>query len=273
MQALVRALALLNRISEATDGGATLTELAEQVGLPLSTAHRLLTTLEQERYVRFDHEGRHWSIGPQAFLTGCTFTKTRSFVGLSRPHMRHLMEESSETVNLAIEDQGEAIYLAQVECRQMMRTFARPGTRVPLHCSAVGKAIMSGMSDRALSKILQLHGMPRLTVKTITSPAVLRSDLERARTLGYAVDDEEHAVGLRCIAAPIFDETGDLVAAVSVSGPMARISDEQVVQLGTLALQTARRISAEMGASASKAAASTDRLSHAAHHREQPAAH
>ncbi|MDR3385473.1 MAG: IclR family transcriptional regulator C-terminal domain-containing protein [Rudaea sp.] len=271
VQALVRALALLNRISEAPDGGATLTELAEQVGLPLSTAHRLLTTLEQERYVRFDHEGRNWSIGPQAFLTGCTFTKTRSFVGLARPHMRHLMEESSETVNLAIEDQGEAIYLAQVECRQMMRTFARPGTRVPLHCSAVGKAIMTGMSDRALSKILQQHGMPRLTVKTVTSPAVLRADLERARTLGYAVDDEEHAVGLRCIAAPIFDETGDLVAAVSVSGPMARIGDEQVSQLGMLALQTARRISAEMGASGSKLTSGIARIAEAAQRGEQPA--
>jgi len=249
VQALVRALTLLNRVSEAVDGGATFTDLAQQVGLPLSTAHRLLTTREQERYVRFDHEGRHWSVGPQAFLTGCTFTKTRSFVGVSRPHMRQLMEDCHETVNLAIEDQGEAIYLAQVECRQMMRTFARPGTRVPLHCSAVGKAIMLGMSDKALSKVLHQHGMPRLTVKTITSPALLRADLERARTVGYAVDDEEHAVGLRCISAPVYDETGDLVAAVSVSGPMARIVDEQVAQFGALALQAARRISAEMGAS------------------------
>ncbi len=250
VQSLVRALALLNRISEATDGGATLTELAQQVGLPPSTAHRLLTTLEQERYVRFDHDGRLWSIGVQAFVIGCTFTKTRSLVGLSRAYMRRLMEESGETVNLAIEEQGQMVYLAQVECRQMMRAFARPGSRVPLHCSGVGKAILSAGSDRTLGKILQQHGMPRLTVKTITTPALLRADLERARTMGYAIDDEEHAVGLRCIAAPVFDETGNAVAAVSVSGPMARIDDQRVGPLGALVLQAARDISAEMGASA-----------------------
>jgi IclR family transcriptional regulator, acetate operon repressor len=88
VQSLVRALALLNRISEAPDQGATLTELAQQAGLPASTAHRLLTTLEQERYARFDPDGRLWSIGVQAFVTGCTFTKSRSLIGLARPHMR-----------------------------------------------------------------------------------------------------------------------------------------------------------------------------------------
>jgi IclR family acetate operon transcriptional repressor len=248
VQSLVRALALLNRISEAADEGATLTELAQQVGLPPSTAHRLLTTLEQERYAKFDHDGRLWSIGVQAFVTGCTFTQTRSLVGLARPHMRRLMEDSGETVNLAIEDEGEAVYLAQVECRQMMRAFARPGSRVPLHCSAVGKAILSAVSDKWLSKILHQRGMPRLTVKTITSPARLRAELERARVVGYAVDDEEHAVGLRCISAPIFDETGGVIAAVSASGPLARIVDERVAQLSALVLETARAISAEMGA-------------------------
>lgn len=248
VQSLVRALALLNRISEAPDEGATLTELAQQVGLPSSTAHRLLTTLEQERYARFDQDGRLWSIGVQAFVTGCTFTKSRSLVGLARPHMRRLMEDSRETVNLAIEDEGEAVYLAQVECRQMMRAFARPGSRVPLHCSAVGKAILSAVSDQSLSKILHRRGMPRLTVKTIASPALLRANLERARVTGFAVDDEEHAVGLRCISAPIFDETGDVVAAVSATGPLARIVDERVAELSALVLATARAISREMGA-------------------------
>ncbi len=248
VQSLVRALALLNRIAELPDDGATLTDLAQQVGLPSSTAHRLLTTLEQERYVRFHQEGRHWSVGVQAFVVGCTFTKTRSLASIARPHMRHLMEDGGETVNLAVEDEGEAVYLSQVECRQMMRAFARPGSRVPLHCSAVGKAMLSAASDKRLSKILHQRGMPRLTVKTITSPSALRADLERVRACGYAIDDEEHAVGLRCLAAPIFDETGDVVAAVSASGPMARISDERVAQLGALVLEASRAISRDMGA-------------------------
>jgi len=249
VQSLMRSLALLNRIAESTDEGATLTILAQQVGLPSSTAHRLLTTLEQERYVRFNPDGKLWTVGVQAFVVGCTFTRTRTLVGVARPHMRHLMEDGGETVNLAVEDEGEAVYLSQVECRQMMRVFARPGSRVPLHCSAVGKAILSATTDKTLSKILHRRGMPRLTVKTITSPPALRAELERVRAAGYAVDDEEHAIGLRCIAAPIFDETGDVVGAVSASGPMARIGDERVPQLGALVLDAARAISADMGAS------------------------
>ena len=248
VQSLVRALALLNRIAESADDGVTLTELAQQVGLPSSTAHRLLTTLEQERYVRFDHEGKRWSVGVQAFATGCAFTKTRSLVGLSRPHMRQLMEASGETVNLAVEDDGQAVYLAQVECRQMMRAFARPGSRVPLHCSAVGKAILSGATAKGFATILRRHGMARLTARTITSPSLLRADLEGARAGGYFIDDEEHAVGLRCVSAPIFDETGGVVAAISASGPMARIVDGRVAPLGASVLQASRVISAEMGA-------------------------
>lgn len=248
VQSLVRALALLNHIAEAPEHGLTLTELAQRAGLAPSTAHRLLTTLEQERYARFDQETRLWSIGVRAFVTGYAFIKTRSLVVLARAHMRNLMEECGETVNLASEDDGEAVYLAQVECRQMMRVFARPGSRVPLYCSAVGKALLSRASDKTLSNVLARSGMPRLTAKTVTDPAALRADLERVRALGYAVDDEEHAVGLRCIAAPIFDETGDVIGAVSTSGPTARVSEERVESLGALVRDTARAISAEMGA-------------------------
>ena len=249
VQSLVRAFKLLNRIGESPEDGTTLTDLAQQVGLSSSTAHRLLTTLEQERYVAFDRERHLWTIGVQAFVTGCAFIKTRSLVEIARRHMRRLMEESSETVNLAVEDEGEAVYLSQVECRQMMRVFARPGTRVPLHCSAVGKVMLSAATDKALTKILQQRGMPRLTVKTIITPGLLRAELEGVRASQYAVDDEEHAMGLRCIAAPIFSETGDIVAAVSAAGPTARIPEARIPQLGALVLETSRAISAEMGAS------------------------
>ena len=253
VQSLARALALMNRIADSGDEGATLTDLAQQVGLPSSTAHRLLITLEQERYARFNNDGRLWSIGVQAFVTGCAFTKNRSLARLARPHLRRLMEESGETVNLAVEDQGEAVYLAQIECSQMMRAFARPGTRVPLHCSAVGKAIFAAVSDKTLAKILHQRGMPRLTVKTITTLSGLRAELESVRKQGYALDDEEHAVGLRCIAAPIFDETGEAVAAVSVSGPIVRIGKARAAELSEMVIAAARAISAEIGAARPRA--------------------
>lgn len=246
VQSLVRALSLLNRIA-AGDEGATLTELSQQVGLSPSTAHRLLTTLEQERYVQFDAERRLWSVGVQAFTSGQAFLRSRSLVGAARPHMRALMEDSEETVNLAVEDGGEAIYLTQVECRQMMRAFARPGGRVPLHCSGVGKALLSAMPDPALSRVLHRHGLPRVTARTRATAGALREDLAGCRTRGYAIDDEEHAIGLRCVAAVIFNENADPVAAVSLSGPMARIPDERIPLLGQLVRARADAITAQLG--------------------------
>lgn len=246
VQSVVRALGLVNRLAAAEDG-VTLTEVAQQVGLSPSTAHRLLTTLEQERYVSFDAERRLWSVGVQAFVAGNAFLRTRSLAGAARPHMRALMEESAETVNLAVEDEAEAIYLSQVECRQMMRAFARPGGRVPLHCSSVGKALLSAMPDGQLAAVLHRRGLPRVTVKTLATTPALRADLARSRERGYAIDDEEHAVGLRCIAAVVFDENADPLAAVSLSGPMARIPDERIPLLGGLVRRTADAITAQLG--------------------------
>ncbi len=246
VQSLVRALGLLNRVA-AADEGVTLTELAQQVGLSASTAHRLLTTLEAERYVHFDAERRLWSVGVQAFVTGSAFLKTRSLVAAARPHMRALMEASEETVNLAVEDEAEAIYLSQVECRQMMRAFARPGGRVPLHCSSVGKALLSAMPDARLAKVLHRHGLPRVTIKTLNTTVALRADLAASRDRGYAIDDEEHAVGLRCIAAVVFNENAEAVGAVSLSGPMARIPDERIALLGRLVRDKADAITAQLG--------------------------
>ncbi len=246
VQSLMRALALLNALADADDG-ITLTDSAQQVGLSASTAHRLLTTLQQERYVQFDPERRLWSVGVQAFIAGNAFTKSRNLAGIARPAMRRLMEDSGETVNLAIEDQGQAVYLAQVECRQMMRAFARPGARVPLHCSGVGKALLSAMEPKALAKLLHKQGLPRMTLKTRNTAAALRDDLAAGRSRGFAIDDEEHAVGLRCIAAIIFDENRDPLAALSVSGPMARIQDERIPVLGALVRQAAQAVSVSLG--------------------------
>ena len=205
VQSLTRALSILNAVAEADDG-MTLTDIAQQVGLPPSTTHRLLTTLQQEHYVRFDNERTLWSVGVQSFVVGNAFLRNRHLVQTARPLLRALMEESGETVNLAIIDEGEAVFLHQVECRQMMRALSELGSRVPLHCSGVGKALLLAMTDGAVSKILHRHGLRRLTTRTIVKPAELREELGRSQSRGFAIDDEEHAVGLRCVAAPVLDE-------------------------------------------------------------------
>lgn len=246
VQSLVRALSILDGLALA-DEGTTLTEIAQQIGLSPSTAHRLLTTLEQARYVHFDAERKLWAVGVQAFITGSAFLKTRNLVLCARPHMRALMEETEETVNLAVADQNEAIYLAQVECRHMMRAFARPGGRVPLHCSSVGKVLLAAMTDIELAKVLHDRGLPKVTIKTITTPSALKADLALVRDRGYALDDEEHAVGLRCVASVIYNENSDPIGAVSLSGPMARIPDERIAVLGELVRRKANVITEQLG--------------------------
>ncbi|WP_165772130.1 IclR family transcriptional regulator domain-containing protein [Niveispirillum lacus] len=249
VQVLSRAIAILNHLAQA-DGGGSLTEIGTAVGLAASTTHRLLTSLESERYVRFDAETKLWSVGVQAFIMGNGFVRSRDLVRLARPHMRALMEASGETVNLAIEDQGAAVYLSQVECREMMRTFARLGARVPMHCSGVGKALLSALSQALLTRHIDRHGQIRMTARTITDRGALMADLAAGRRRGYAIDDEEHAVGLRCVAAPIFNEHGDAVGAVSLSGPMARITDVRMAALGSMVAGASFKIMAEIGGKA-----------------------
>ena len=124
VQSLRRALSLLEHVAAAGEG-LTVTEAARAAGLPISTAHRLLTTLESARYVRFEPGANLWQIGVQAFATGNAFTRTRDIVAIARPHLRRLMEETRETANLYIHDDGRAVCMAQVESRQMMRAIAR----------------------------------------------------------------------------------------------------------------------------------------------------
>jgi IclR family acetate operon transcriptional repressor len=229
--------------------GLTLAEITEKVGLPPSTTHRHLTTMQQERFVRFEAETGTWLIGVQAFLTGSAFIDSRDIVSLARPFMRRLMEESGETVNLAIadEERGHVIYLAQVECRHMMRAISRPGEQIPMYCSAVGKALLAMLPKSSVTSILQKTGLKGVTELTITSPRKLRAELKKIRDDGYAIDDQEHAVGLRCIASVICNEHAEPLAAISILGPLARISDSKIAEFGLIIKEAAAAITTAIG--------------------------
>lgn len=246
VQSLCRALSILNVIAD-EDRGMTMTDIAQRAGLPLSTTHRLLTTLQHERYVRFDNEQSLWMMGVQAFIIGNAFVRSRDIIATSRPFMMALMEKSGETVNLAVADQGECIYLAQIECRQMMRVLAKPGSRVPMHSSAVGKALLAAMPEAKARKFLFMRELERGTDKTVVDLKALCVEIEQVRTSGYAFDDEEHCIGLRCVASVIYDEFGEPMAAVSLSGPLARIGDDRFPVLGAMVKETARAITTAMG--------------------------
>ena len=161
--------------------------------------------------------------------------------------MHNLVEQCGETVNLGVIDNGEAVFIAQVESREVMRMIVRLGSRSPIHASGVGKALLANLPEQQFLGILQQRGLARYTERSIDNPAQLREELERVRQQGFALDDEEHAVGLRCVASAIFDQNGQALAAISLSGPKARITDNRIDELGIAVRQTADEITQALG--------------------------
>jgi IclR family acetate operon transcriptional repressor len=245
VQSLDRALSILERLADAD--GMTLTDLAQSVGLAPSTTHRLLTTLQQRRFADFDEEYGVWVIGVSAFNVGNAFLRNRRIITLGRPVMRRLMEDVGETVNLAVEDKDELVYVTQFESHAPMRAFFRPGRRAPMHASAIGKAMLAERDDTTLTDYLHKKGMPRFTEKTIVDPAALRHELAQVRERGWAVDDEEHTVGMRCVAATIHNEHGEVIAGVSLSGPSVRVTQGRLGELGARVVQAANEITVQIG--------------------------
>ena len=245
-QSLTRALILLDRLAQAPTG-MHLTDLAMQLAMPAATVHRLLSTFEEMNYVEQDADEGTWFVGLKAFTVGNAFLNRRDYVVSARPYMQALVEQCGETVNLGVIDDGEVVFISQVESREMMRMIVKLGSRSPIHASGVGKALLAAMEPTRVAAILQRRGLARFTERSIGTPAELNLALEQIRRQGYALDDEEHAVGLRCVAAPIYDENGQALAAISLSGPKARILDIRLAELGNAVHQTAAEITLALG--------------------------
>ena len=246
VQSLTRALVILEILAD-HDSGLSLTELAGLAVLPTSTTHRLLTTLENKRFVRFNRSTHRGSVGVQSFVVGNAFARSRNFVPLAKIFMRHLMDQSGETVNLATQDNGEVVYLAQVECREMMRAFVRPGARSPMYCSAVGKALLAAQPEAEFERSVKQRSVVINDPNAILLTPEFIKILNDVRRCGYALDDEEQSIGMRCVASVIYDENGGPLAAISVSGPTARITNDRIPILGALVNKTCGDITADFG--------------------------
>ncbi|MEL6792344.1 MAG: IclR family transcriptional regulator, partial [Pseudomonadota bacterium] len=217
VQALERGLQLLSMLSR--EPRSTLTEIALSAGMPPSTAHRLLMTLQAHRFAEFDENTQDWMIGVEAYRIGVGFLNRINLVEAAQPVVHDLMSATGETANLAIEDEGDVVFVSQVETQNPIRAFFRPGSRSPMHVSGAGKALLAQMTRDEVEAILRKKGLPEFTGTTITKPERLFADLDQIRARGWSFDDEERYEGMRCIAAPIFGAQGGAVAAISVSGP------------------------------------------------------
>ena len=245
VRSLTRALRILQSLAARSEG-MSLTELSETTGLPPSTTHRLLTTLEAERFVRPDPTNGQWRIGVTAYYVGSAFARSRDTLALIRPYLRRLMEITGETSNLFVESDGEAICIGQIESRHAMRAITGVGGRVMLHSSGAGKVLLAHMDVEARQAILN-GPLAKPTEKTLCDAADLDAELSRISSTGHAIDDEENAIGLRCVAAPIYNEFREVVAAISVSGPTARIPDNRLKSLCEVVAQAAIEATRDFG--------------------------
>ncbi len=245
VQAIDRGLAVLAII--AGSDGLTLTDLSQRAGLAPSTAHRILASLEAHQFVFHDEERGLWLIGVGAFEVGTAFLRNRRLAGIGRLVMHELMERTGETVNLGIEDSGEVVFISQVESHSALRAFFRAGSRAAIHASGVGKALLAEMPDARVREILYKRGLAKFTERTLVAPADLFHQLGEVRRRGWAVDDEERNLGMRCVAAAIFNEYSEAIAGVSVSGPTVRFTPERAMELGPLVHRAAEEISASIG--------------------------
>ncbi|MDR5695830.1 MAG: IclR family transcriptional regulator [Armatimonadota bacterium] len=246
VQAVDRALAILEALAE-SERPMGLVELSTRVGLHVSTVHRLLSTMSRRRFVTQDPESGRYRLGMRAFEVGSAAIQQVELREVARPYLRWLMEETQETANLAVLIDGEVVYIDQVESQNLVRMFTRVGRRVPAHCTGVGKILLAGLSDDEVQRILDERGLPRFTPHTIVDPRKLLHELERVRASGFALDNEEREVGVRCVAGPVRDHEGRVVAAVSISGPSSRITEDRIPHLIQAVRTATSRISMELG--------------------------
>ena len=245
VQSLNRAFELLERLADA-DGTLGVSELSAATGLPLPTIHRLLRSLTAGGYVR-QEPSRRYALGARLIRLGDAASRS---VGVwARPQLRRLVAEVGETANMAMLEGDAAVYVAQAPSAHSMRMFTEVGRRVMAHCTGVGKVLLSRLDDAAVLGLLRRTGLPAMTEHTITVPDRLLAELARVRAEGYAVDDGEQEVGVRCLAVPV--DGGPGLIAISVSGPSGRLTEDRIPQI----VPVLHRVAAELGTDLREAAA------------------
>lgn len=247
VQSVERAFLILELLGNA-DNYLGISEIAELSGLPLATAHRLLATLMKLGYAEQSPETNKYALGVRILhLRGAAIGHLTLGVH-AMPIMKALMNRVHETVHLAMLNEGEVVYIERVEGLQTQGMYTRIGKRAPAHCTALGKVMIAHMPLHLwYDSVIKQHGLKRFSATTITTEDALMEELACIRAQGYAVDNGETGEVVRCVAAPIYDYTGGVVAALSISGPQAQVTVGRIPELSTAVLWASQVISQKLG--------------------------
>ncbi|RAK16621.1 IclR family transcriptional regulator [Anoxybacillus vitaminiphilus] len=246
VKSVSRALDIIGIVSSEKNG-LGVTEIAKQMDINKSSVYRILSTLVQYGYMEQDEETSRYKLGYKFLEMSSKLLESIDLRKEAKPYLQQLEKETNEVIHLVVYDQGEVIYIEKLEGTETLRMHSKVGKRAPMHCTAVGKAILAHLPSNVVLDILERKGMPKHTDKTITNQDEFLKELAQVKQKGYALDLEENEYGIRCIAVPIFDHAGKVVAAVSISGPTIRMTDERIKQLQPRMLQIGKQISARLG--------------------------
>ncbi|GJF27381.1 IclR family transcriptional regulator [Kitasatospora sp. NE20-6] len=243
-QTVSRALRLLAELGE---GERSLDQLAEVLGVHKTTVLRLLQSLEEERFVHRDAAYRY-HLGAGLFALAGLALEQRGIRRTAAPHLAALNAATGQTVHLAAYEGGEVVYIDKYDSRQPVRMYSRVGLRASLHCTAVAKVLLADLPPAERRRVAAGITYTPHTAHTLTGPKALLAELEQVAAQGWAQDHAEHETFINCVAAPVRDATGRVVAAASVSVPDVVLPYEQVLELLPQLLATARAVSADAGA-------------------------
>ena len=206
-----------------------------------------MTTLKQYRLVERVEETGQFRLGMELFTLGSTVVERLNVRSATYPTLKRLAQSTGLTTHLGIMDQGEVVYIEKIEGQGPIKISSAVGRRMGVHCTALGKAMLAQLPQAELQLILSNYNLPQRTPNTITSLEALQTDLARTRERGYAFDDEENELGIRCLGAPIFNHQREVACAISISGPRDRISFENITGLALQVIEAAREISQNLG--------------------------
>lgn len=250
VQAIERAAVILDILGQSPTG-VSIGEIAARANLPKATVHRLLASLAHFDFVRQAKTSRRYQLGFKLVELGNRLLNQVDLREDARPFLMALAEDVQETVHLVVRDQAEALYIDKVSLnpeQSGLQMVSRVGARTALHSSAVGKVLLASLAPPEVDAIVKQQGLVPATDKTIVDRRQLHAHLDDVQRQGFAVDDEENEKGIRCVGAPIFDADGRVVAAVSISGPTARVTPQRVTQvLQAKVCATGLEISRQLG--------------------------
>ncbi len=229
------------------NGVLTVDQIAAATGLPKTTAFRVLATLAARRLVERDEQTGAYRLGMLSLVIGARAMGDLDLRRSARPHLEQLVADTGETVHLSILSDDKALCIDKLDASRSMRMASFVGFLDPLHCSGVGKALLAFQDEPTRAQLLARMQLEPHTPHTITDRPGLVAQIDEIRARGYAIDDEEIEEGLRCVAAPIRDHSGHVVAAVSISGPTTRVTEENLKTLANAVESCAQTISRELG--------------------------